>query len=69
MWESRAIERGFSKQLWKSASRKWCRRQPIPWRISIAAAFSIGRFVFLFWFFFLLLTSFPCGKPAGLRYE
>ena len=25
--------------------------------------------LFLFWFFFLLLTNFPCGKPAGSRYE
>lgn len=40
-------------------------------RISIAAAFSTGRFLFLFWFFFLFLflTSFPCGKPDGSRYE
>jgi hypothetical protein len=42
---------------------------PIVLRISMAAAFSTGCFVFLFWFFFLLLTSFPCGKPAGSRYE
>jgi hypothetical protein len=35
----------------------------------MAATFSTGRFLFLFWFFFLLLTSFPCGKPAGSRYE
>ena len=39
-------------------------------RISTGAAFSTG-FLFLFWFFFLFLfgTSFPCGKPAGSRYE
>ena len=39
-------------------------------RISTAAAFSTG-FLFLFWFFFLCLfvTSFPCGRPAGSRYE
>lgn len=36
-------------------------------RICTAAAFSTGHF--LFWFFFLLLASFPCGKPAGSRYE
>ena len=35
----------------------------------MAAAFSTGRFLFVFWFFFLLLTSFPCGKPVGSRYE
>src|SRR5215510_1432663 len=69
MWESRASWRGFSKQLWESASRKGCRRRPILGRISIAATFSTGRFVFLFWFFFLFLRSFPCGKPAGSRYE
>jgi hypothetical protein len=69
MWESRALERGFSKQLWESASRRSCRRPPIVLRISIAAAFSTGRFLFLFWSFFLFLTSFPCGKPAGSRYE
>src|SRR5262245_60980452 len=63
MWKSRAPERGFSKQLWESASRRSCRRQPILSRISIAEAFSTGRFLFL------LLTSFPCGKPAGSRYE
>jgi hypothetical protein len=38
-------------------------------RISIAAAFSTGRFLFLFWFFFLCLMSSPCGKPAASRYE
>src|SRR6266446_275884 len=71
MWESRAVLRGFSKQLWESASRKSCRRPPIYLRISIAAAFSTSLFLFLFWFFFLFLfvTSFPCGKPAGSRYE
>src|SRR5262245_38192619 len=26
-------------------------------------------FSFLFWFFFLLLMGFPCGKPARSRYE
>src|SRR5439155_23010586 len=67
MWESRALWRGFSKQLWESASRKSCRRPPICSRISIAAAFSTG--LFLFWFFFLFVMSFPCGKPAGSRYE
>ena len=62
---------GFSKQLWESASIKSRRRPPNLWRISIAAAFSTGLFLFLFWsfFLFLLLTSFPCGKPAGSRYE
>src|SRR5688572_20263884 len=69
MWKSRALWRGFSKQLWESASSKSCRRPPIELRISIAAAFSTGRFLFLFWFFFLFWTSFPCGKPAGSRYE
>ena len=69
MWKSRAIERGFSKQLWESASTKRRRRPPIVLRISIAAAFSTGRFLFLFWFFFLFWTSFPCGKPDGSRYE
>src|SRR5947207_1534385 len=71
MWKSRALWRGFSKQLWESASTRCCRRPPICLRISIAAAFSTGRFLFLFWFFFLFLfvTSFPCGKPAGSRYE
>src|SRR5436309_9551718 len=71
MWESRSACGGFSKQLWESASTKSRRRPPIVLRISIAAAFSTGRFLFLFWFFFLFLflTSFPCGKPAGSRYE
>jgi hypothetical protein len=69
MWKSRAMERGFSKQLWESASRKSRRRHPTLWRITIAAAFSTGRFLFLFWFFFLFVTSFPRGKPAGSRYE
>src|SRR6476620_828339 len=70
MWESRAIERGFSKQLWESASRRSCQRRPLALRISIAPAFATGRFLF-FWFFFLflLLASFPCGKPVGSRYE
>src|SRR6266446_5053349 len=70
MWKSLVLFRGFSKQLWESASTKRRRRPPIL-RISIAAAFSTGRFLFLFWFFFLflLLTSFPCGKPDGSRYE
>src|SRR5437867_5217251 len=63
MWKSRALWRGFSKQLWESASRRSRRRPPIVLRISIAAAFSTGRFLFLF------LTSFPCGKRAGSRYE
>src|SRR5215475_14671018 len=69
MWKSRSVCGGFSKQRWKSASTERCRRPPIVLRISRAAAFSTGRFLFLFWFFFLLLTSFPCGKPAGSRYE
>src|SRR5207247_10825519 len=39
-----------------------------------ADVYSCGIFhrpfcVFLFWFFFLLVTSFRCGKPAGSRYE
>src|SRR5499426_2327346 len=71
MWKSLVVFRGFSKQLWESASRRSRRRRPMVLRISRAAAFSTGRFLFLFWFFFLflLLTSFPCGKPTGSRYE
>jgi hypothetical protein len=52
MWKSRAIERGFSKQLWESASRKCRRRPPIDLRISIAAAFSTGCSFFFFGSFF-----------------
>src|SRR2546425_9401686 len=67
MWESRALWRGFSKQLWESASRKSCRRPPICSRISIAAAFFHRPFSFLVLFSFC--NEFPCGKPAGSRYE
>src|SRR5919197_764993 len=69
MWKSRAIERGFSKQLWESASSKSRRRLPILLRISIAAAIFHRPFLFLFWFFFLFVTSFPGGKPDGSCYE
>ena len=31
--------------------------------------FPQAMFLFLFWYFFLFVTSFPCGKPAGSRYE
>src|ERR671927_246889 len=69
MWKSLVFFRGFSEQLWESASTKRRRRPPIVWRSSSAAAFSTGRLLFLFWFFFLFLTSFPRGKPTGSRYE
>jgi len=48
MWESRAFLRGFSKQLWTSASSRSCRRPLLGLRMSIAAAFSTGRFLFCF---------------------
>src|SRR5881296_3807513 len=67
MWKSLALFRGFSEQLWESASTKRRRRPPIVLRISIAAAFSTGGVFFFFGSFFL--RSFPCGKPAGSRYE
>jgi len=71
MWESRALERGFSKPLWESAIRKSGRRPPTLSRISIAATFSTGVFFFFFGsFFFFFLDEFSLvEKPAGSRYE
>ena len=51
MWKSRAVERGFSKQLWKSASRKSRR----PDFIKLGGTISSGREVafaeFFAWYY------------------
>src|SRR3989442_1381609 len=57
----------FPSSCWKPHQKKAAQGPPICSRISIAAAFFTGLFLFLF--FFLFLMSFPCGKPAGSRYE
>src|SRR5215471_16956843 len=63
MWESRAVfRRGFFKQLWESASKRKRRRPPTCLRISIAAAFSTGRFSFLVLFSFI--NEFPLWKTG-----
>ena len=69
MWESRAFFLGFSKQLWTSASSRSCRRPPLGLRMSIAAAFSTGRFVFSFLVLFSFSNEFSLWKPAASRYE
>ena len=69
MWESRAFFLGFSKQLWASASSRSCRRPPLGLRMSIAAAFSTGRFVFSFLVLFSFSNEFSLWKPAASRYE
>src|SRR5215831_17334182 len=65
MWKSRAVfRRGFSKQLWESASKKGAEGQPICLRISIAAAFSTGHFSFLVLFSFVNEFPFVENRPG-----
>ena len=74
LWECGKAEpslRGFSKPLWEIRHQENGAKQPLADFHS--GGISTGRppFFFVFGYFFLFLnrTSFPCGKPAGSRYE
>src|SRR5437870_274216 len=66
MWESRALWRGFSKQLWESASRKSCRRPTDLFADFHSCGIFHRPFFFFFFgsFFFFFVMEFPLWKTG-----